>query len=158
MSLGWASLTFTPDAEAVQALRASWAWLIAEPYKPVLFSALGDTFLQLESGAILWLNTGTAELTEVAQSWEHFVELLRTEQAEEWFMPGLVEQLHEAGKVPGPGQCYTYVTLPVFVEGKYEVSNLNPVPAKEHFAFTGELHQQIKNLPNGAQVKVVIEP
>ena len=158
MSLGWSSLTFSPDAEAVQTLRAAWAWLITEPYKPVLFSVLGDPFLQVESGTILWLNTGTAELTEVARSWEHFVELLSTEQADEWFMPGLVEQLHGAGKVPGSGQCYTYVTLPIFVEGKYEVSNLNPVAAKEHFAFTGEVHQQIRNFPNGAQVKVVIEP
>jgi len=158
MKLGWSALTCTPDAEAVQELRTSWAWFIARPYKPVLFSVLGDAFLQVESGAILWLNTGTAELTEVATSWEHFVELLRTEQADAWFMPGLVEQLHEAGKVPSPGQCYTYVRLPVFVEGKYEVANLNPVSAKEHFAFTADVHQQIKSLPNGAQVKLVIEP
>lgn len=156
MSLGWSSLTFTPDTLAVQALRASWAWLVPEPYKLVLFSVLGDAFLQEKSGAILWLNTGAAELTNVAQSWEHFVELLGTERAEEWFMPHLVEELHEAGKVPGPGECYTYVTLPVFVEGKYEVSNLNPVPAREHFALTGEMHQQIRRLPDGAQVKVVV--
>ena len=49
-------------------------------------------------------------------------------------MPYLVEQLHAAGKVPESGECYTYVTLPVFAEGKYEVDNLNPVPAGEHFA------------------------
>lgn len=150
-------MIFTPDTEAVQALRTSWAWLITEPYRPVLFSVLGDAFLQVESGAILWLNTGTAELTEVARSWEHFVELLSAERANEWFMPDLVEQLHEAGKVPGAGQCYTYVTLPVFVEGKYEVSNFNPVSAKEHFAFTAYIHQQIKSLPNGAKIKIVIE-
>lgn len=158
MNLGWSSLTFTPDAEAVLALRESWAWLVQEPYRPVLFSVLGDAFLQVESGAILWLNTGAGELTEVAQSWERFVELLRTEQVEEWFMPGLVEQLHEAGKIPGAGQCYTYVTLPVFAEGKYEVANLNPVDAKYHFGLTGYVHQQIKSLPNGAQVTFVNKP
>jgi hypothetical protein len=158
MNLGWSSLTFTPDAEAVQTLRSSWAWLLTESYKPVLFSVLGDPFLQTESGAILWLNTGTAELVEVAQSWDHFVELLGTEQADEWFMPNLVEQLHAAGKVAGPGQCYTYVFLPVFAEGKYEVSNFNPVAGKDHFAHTGDVHQQIRSLPDGAQVKIVVDP
>lgn len=48
-------------------------------------------------------------------------------------MPGLVEQLHEAGKIPGARQCYTYVILAVLTEGEYEVANLNPVEAKYHF-------------------------
>jgi hypothetical protein len=65
--------------------------------------------------------------------------------------------LHDAVKIPGPGQCYTYVTLPIFEEGRYEVSNLNPVLAEEHFGLTGQLLSELHTLPNGAkaQVKVV---
>ncbi|MBW7831839.1 MAG: DUF1851 domain-containing protein [Simplicispira suum] len=151
-------LTFTPDKEAVQALRASWGWLLDKPYKPVLFSVLGDAFVQLESGAIQWLNTGTGEVAQVAESMERFRELLGTEQANEWFLPPLVEKLHAAGKVPAAGECYTYVTLPVFEEGKYEVANLNPVPAKEHFALTGHVHHEIQSLPSGAKVRINVAP
>jgi len=158
MNLGWSSLTFTPDTEAVLTLRASWAWLLDKPYKPVLFSVLGDAFIQLESGVIQWLNTGTGEVEQIAQSWEQFRELLGTERANEWFLPALVEQLHAVGKVPAPGECYTYVTLPVFEEGKYEVPNLNPVPAKEHFALTGHVHHEIQSLPSGAKVKINVAP
>jgi hypothetical protein len=150
MSFGWSSLTFTPDAEAVESLRSSWAWFFDKPYTPVLFSILGDPFVETQSGVIWWLNTGTGELQQVAESWEQFVELLGSEQASEWFLPPLVERLHAAGKVPAPGECYTYVTLPVFNEGKYEVENMNPVPAKEHFAITGHIHHEIQSLPPGA--------
>jgi hypothetical protein len=117
--------------------------LIREPFVPVLFTALGDVFFQPDSGGIWWLNTGTAEVTRVADSIDQFRELLGTEIADEWFLPALIEQLHAAGKVPEEGECYTYVTLPIFEEGKYEADNLNPVPAYEHFALTGDVHREI---------------
>ena len=63
-------------------------------------------------------------------------------------------KLHAAGKVPGLGECYTFVTLPVFREGKYEVENLNPVPARDHYGLTGSMHKQLRSLPDGAQVQV----
>lgn len=143
MSISRSSLTFTPSDESVQQLVASWGWLIREPFVPVLFSALGDVFFEPDSGGIWWLNTGTAEVARVADTVEQFGELLGTEIADEWFLPGLIEQLHGAGKVPEEGECYTYVTLPIFEEGKYEVENLNPVPAYEHFALTGDVHCEL---------------
>jgi hypothetical protein len=158
MSIGWSALTFTPDDEAVQELAAAWDWLIQEPFTPVLFSTLGDIFYRTQSDTVHWLNTGTGEISAVADSTEHFRERLGTEIADEWFMPALVEDLHAAGKIPGPGCCYTFTILPVFAEGRYEVTNLNPVPAKEHFALTGHMHRQIKSLPDGAQVRVRVVP
>lgn len=154
MSIGWSELTFTPNEDALDRLAEAWAWLLREPFQPVLFSALGDVFFQPDSGGIWWLNTGTAEITRVADSVDHFRERLSTEIADEWFMPALVEQLHAAGKVPEPGECYTYVTLPVFAEGKYEVDNLNPVPGGEHFAITGHIHHELDELPEDSKAKL----
>jgi hypothetical protein len=158
MAVGWSLLTITPTDEAVQQLIESWAWLLPEPFKPLLFSALGDVFFQSNSGNVFWLNTGTAEVTQVADSPTHFRELLGTEVVAQWFLPPLIERLRNAGKLLGPGQCYTYVTLPVFAEGKYEVDNLNPVPAHEHFALTGQVLSQIQSLPNGAKVRLSVGP
>jgi len=158
MSLGWASLTCTPSDKAVKQLAESWVWLLREPFVPVLFSALGDVFLQLDSGGVWWLNTGVGELTKVAESVQEFRELLGTELADDWFMPTLIQSLHAAGKIAQPGQCYNYVTLPVFAEGKYDVANLNPVPAHEHFMLTGHLLSEINGLPDGAKVKINVVP
>lgn len=119
-------------------------------------STLGDVFFQQGGEAVFWLNTGTAEISQVAKARDEFLELLKTEKADEWFMPGLIEKLMAAGKILKPDYCYTYVTLPIFKEGKYEVTNLNPAPAKEHFSATGRLHQQIKDMPDSAKVKIKI--
>jgi hypothetical protein len=157
MAIGWSELTFTPNQDAIDRLADAWAWLLKEPFRPLMFSTLGDVFFEPDSGGIWWLNTGTAELTRVAESVEHFRERLGTDIADEWFMPLLVEQLHLAGKVPEPGECYTYVTLPVFSEGRYEVENLNPVPAGEHFSITGHIHHEIHELPDGDRVRHTVQ-
>ena len=154
MSNAWSSLTFSAPPEALQELGASWGWLLREPFTPVLFSSLGDVFIEPDSGGVWWLNTGTAKLTRVAESVENFKSLLNSELADEWLLPNLVGQLHAAGKVPGPGECYTFVTLPVFREGQYEVDNLNPVPAREHYGLTGLMHKRLRDLPDGAQVQL----
>lgn len=157
MPIAWSSLVITPPPEALQALRSSWSWLLGEPFTPLLFSSLGDVFIEPASGGVWWLNTGTAELTRVADSVPHFESLLNSELADEWFLPSLVGELHAAGKVTGPGECYTFVILPIFREGKYEVDNLNPVPAREHYELTGSMHKRLRDLPDGAQVRVNVD-
>ena len=153
MAIGWSDLTFTPNDDAIERLAEAWAWRLRDPFQPVMFSSIGDVFFARDSGEVWWLNTGTGELTEVADSVDHFRELLNTEIADEWLMPGLVAQLHAAGKIPEPGECYTYITLPVFAEGEYVVDNLNPVPAGEHFAITGHIHHEIAELPDESKVR-----
>jgi len=113
-------------------------------------------FLEPRSGGVWWLNAGTAEVSRVAGSVEEFQGLLGTDLVDDWFMPDLVERLHGAGKCPSPGECFTYVMLPVFREGTYEVSNLNPVSAREHFALTGHILREIRKLPDGVNVRITV--
>jgi hypothetical protein len=155
MQIGWSKLTFTPDSDALDALRSNWSSVIGEQFTPLLFSVFGDVFYQSESG-VYWLNTSADELTRIADSKEHFQSLLGTDIVNKWFLPPLVEQLYAAGKIPPPGYCYTPVVLPVFAEGKFTVSNLNPVPAKEHFGLTAEIHSQIRSLPDGTKIELSI--
>lgn len=156
MSVSWTALTCTPDHEAIVDLGAAWGWKLVDPFRPVLFSALGDMFFTRDAGDVYWLNTGSGELTRLAGSVEEFQKLLNTELADEWFLPPLIEQLQAAGKVLQPGECYTYVTLPIFAEGKYEVDNLNPVNAREHFVLTGGIHKDLQFQPDGTKVKLTV--
>ncbi len=156
MNVTWKDLSFLPSDEALAELHDAWAWLLPKTVKLVMASTLGDIYFQQEGEAVYWLNTGTAEITQVAKSRAEFLEMLKTEKADEWFMPGLIQQLMEAGKILKTDYCYTYVTLPIFKQGKYEVSNLNPVPAKDHFGITGIIHGQIRDIPEGGKVKIEI--
>jgi hypothetical protein len=77
-----------------------------------------------------WLNTGTGEIIPVAEDRKVFQKALGGNGVDEWFMPGLVQALHEAGMRPGAGECFTYAVYPVFAEGKYEISNFAVVPPR----------------------------
>ncbi|MDP3748893.1 MAG: hypothetical protein Q8Q88_17785 [Phenylobacterium sp.] len=154
----FADLTFIPDDDALAALASAWAWRFTEPFEPVLFTAMGDVFVRYDDGEVWWLNTGTAELVRVAPSTAAFSKLLAGDDGDYWLMPGFVEELRLAGKRLEPGCCYSFVTLPIFSEGRYEVANLNPMTGREHFGVTGSLHAQLQALPDGALVTVRVEP
>ncbi len=146
MSVRWSQLVFTPDEKAIDQLTESWGWLIAEHYMPLLFSILGDLFYQPASGGVYWINCGLGEKTQIAASPEEFNELLGTEKAVDWFLPQLVEQLYASGKIPKPGECYSFAIMPIFREGNYEVDNLHPVPAARSWALSGAIHRQISGV------------
>lgn len=151
-------LTAQPSQDALDALRDAWRWLLGERWTPLLFSAIGDVFLQLPAGAIWWLSTATGDLQQVADSREQFIGLLEGEQIDEWFLPGLVGTLRSQGKALSPGQCYSFVTLPVFAAGSFSAENMFPCDATEHFVLAGEIHQSIRGLPDGTPVQVLFGP
>lgn len=123
-------------------LRSKWHWLLGAEWAPLLFSVFGDAFIE-KDGQVQWLNTGTGEIIPVAKDRSEFQHKLGGDDTNDWFMPGLVAALHDAGKYPVEGQCFTYAIYPVFAEGKYEVGNFAVVPIKEHFGLSGDLHRQI---------------
>lgn len=148
--------TIQPDAASVLALRANWRWLLGEVWTPFMFSAIGDVFLDVPVGTVWWLNTATGALEQVAESRQQFRDLLDSQRTDEWLLPGLVDALRAQGKVLNANQCYTYAILPIFEEGSYSVENMHPVSAAEHFSMTGEVHERIRKLPEGTQVRLII--
>src|SRR2546423_1353760 len=98
----WKDLSFLPSDEALAVLYSSWSWLLPQTIEPIMASTLGDLFFQMGSEAVFWLNTGTAEVTQIAISRAHFMSLLRTDKAHDWFLPDLIRQLKEAGQTFKP--------------------------------------------------------
>lgn len=137
----------------VAALR-EWQWKIGATPKPLFASLFGDVFFKATTGEVFWLNTGTGSVEKIATDETALSQLLDSKQAELWLLPGLAERLIAAGKTLAPGECYTFIILPIFNEGKYEVENVAVVPALEHFKLTADIHRQIADLPDGAPIRL----
>lgn len=152
----WSQVTVHPSDTSVEALRNGWRWLLGDNWKPLLFSAIGDVFLELSAGTVWWLSTATGALEQVAGSREEFLERLGTGSANEWFLPGLVDTLIAQGKVLEQDQCYTFAILPIFSAGSFSAENMHPVSAASHFTVSGDIHESIRHLPDGAQVQLRI--
>jgi hypothetical protein len=158
MNVEWADIAFVPEPDTAAEAAAAWAWLVAEPWRPLLCSMIGDIFLEKEAGGVFWLECGTGSVEQIAVDAAEFESLLRSnpDKVEEWFLPGLVEDLHKAGKRPEPGQCYAFVILPAFKEGKFEADNMCVVPVREQLAGTAALLKQLRDVPEGGRVQIKI--
>ena len=134
----------------------AWSWLLAEPWEPIICSMVAGVFLERHSGAVLWLDTGTGLIEQVAQDRGQFEEMLRSspDLVNEWFLPPLVERLHAAGKVPKDGECYGFTFLPVFEEGKYDTQNMIVLTVREQFVAVADLHWQLRGVPDGSSVQI----
>lgn len=150
----WSKITIQPSDVAVKSLREHWRWQLGDDWTPLMFSAIGDVFVEVAAGTVWWLSTATGSLEQVAESRQQFAELLGSERTDEWFLPGLVDVLHSQGKVLDPEQCYTYAILPIFSQGSFSAENMHPVSAAEHYSMSGHIHESIRKLSDGAQVQV----
>ena len=163
MSLTWSDLLLLPDEQVVTETAAAWKWLVPEPWKIVACSMFGGVFFEKSQGGVFWLECPTAQVEQVASSAAEFHAFLGgerdeawEEQTDEWFLPGLVQQLHDAKKRPGPGQCYGLTILPIFDGGRYSVGNVFVLPVREWLTVTASLHQQVRELPDGSRVEIKV--
>jgi hypothetical protein len=165
MLLQWADIAFKLDDDLAAAAAEAWRWLIPEPWHPLLCSMFGGIFLEKEEGGVFWLECGTGEVVQVADSAAAFDAYLAgprddawLAQIDDWFLLPLVEQIHAAGKRPAPGQCYGATILPIFKGGAYNVGNMFVLPAREWLTMTGDMHRQLIDVPDGAQVRITTDP
>jgi hypothetical protein len=158
MSIAWRDIAFQLDPGIALDTAKAWSWLVPEPWEPIVCSMVAGVFLETPSGEVLWLDTGTGSVEPVAQSREHFEELVRSspDLVDEWFLPPLVERLHAAGKKPSDGECYGFTILPVFAEGKYDTDNMFVVPVREQLVGLAHVHRQLNGLPEGSSVQVKV--
>ena len=152
VSLTWNDLTVSFEHLDRAKLIEDWQWLVGSAL-PILITSVGDAFLQTESGEVFWLITGSAEFEKVADSYEEFEGNLQdNELIKEWFLVPVVAQLKEQGAILEQGKLYGFKQLPV-LGGKYEPDNFELTDIEVHFAMSGQMNLQIKDLPDGTQVK-----
>ena len=149
-------LTVKFDNNTSNKLTENWTWLIGTDKKVLLVSTIGDMFLTDNNKRVYWLDVGGGEFKLVADTIEDFEERLKDiEQVNEWFMIDLATELRHSEKKLKDGQLYSYYKLPI-IGGDYTVDNFAPLGIEEHFGYLGDIHKQIKDLPDGTKVEIKI--
>jgi hypothetical protein len=113
---------------------------------------MGDAFLVDSSGHVLFLDTLEGAIQEVAPSVSEFAMLIESgANRDKWFLPGLVEAMEVRGEHLQPGQCYSF-KLPPVLNGPITAANLHVTDALIHFSIAGQLHEQVRRLPEGTRI------
>ena len=131
-----------------------WRWKLGGAAKALALSKSGDAFIVHPDGHVDWLDTGVGQVHEVASSVTAFWRLLEQPQdaARLLLAPVVEEFIRLKGPIP-LGRCLGFTRLPA-LGGTYTVENRWLAPIVEHFGVTGEMHRQIRDLPDGTQVQV----
>jgi hypothetical protein len=139
-------------------LLAEWRWLLGGLPRLVGWSAAGDLFVRDDGGNVLRLDTGGGELERVAPSIEAFEHALSDpDRAAELLLLPVVYAFEARHGALGTTECLGFTTLPI-LGGSYTVENRYRLPVREHASFTGDLHRQLRDLPDGTAVRIKIVP
>ena len=137
---------------------AGWAWLLPRNEFTIwLMNRYGDLFLVFEDGAVHMLDVGNGSLEKLAESRDEFCRRIdEGNNANNWLMIPLVDSLMKAGKGLEPGRCYSFIIPPV-LGGEYTVENTATLNIAEHYGVYASIHNQIKGLPDGSQVRLRVK-
>lgn len=134
-----------------------WAWSLPERLTVWIMNRFGDLFLAFEDGSIQMLDVGAGTLEKLAENREEFCDKIDVENnANNWLMIPLVDQLVAAGLTLKKGECYGFCISPV-LGGGYTVENSFVLPIAEHYGVNASIHQQLKDVPDDTQVEICIK-
>jgi hypothetical protein len=137
-----------------QTLLENWAWLVPEHFTLWIMNRFGDLFIVLDDGSVHMMEVGTGTLKKAAESRADFASRLNDDDnANEWLMIPLVDQLVTAGKTLSKGECYSY-RVPPNLGGHHTVENMIVLPVANHYAGHGSIQKQIKDVPYGTEIRI----
>jgi hypothetical protein len=159
MELTLEDLTIDLNKIDVADILSCWSWALADVDMDTVFivSCLGDIFFIGEDKGVYWLQCDCGDLSKIAEDRDEFADKLSDcEYYENIFLPELVIQLKNAGKTLKENQIYSYKVMPV-LGGEYSVDNIEPIDISVHFSLSGQICEQIKDLPNETEVNIVVK-
>lgn len=156
MPITMQDLTVGFDVEQRDSLLADWHWLIGEHRLPILFTASGNAFVQdVNDGSIHLLDAGEGRLKPACDSVDQFRDLLDdVDFVMTHFGVNAIGLLKSEGRELPAGQVWSFIQPPV-LGGAFDTDNYEPADLAVHFSIQGQIHRQVRDLPDGAPISSI---
>jgi hypothetical protein len=139
----------------IEDICSCWKWRLTGQKEVILVSSVGDIFLIGNDGEINWLDTSVGQIKRIADDIQHFNELLNDfSNVDNWLLATLVDKKIKNGIMLKENEVYSFKIFPI-LGGEYSVENLEPTDISVHFALTGQLHENIKDIPDGTKINYI---
>lgn len=139
----------------IKKIISNWKWLTGDK-TIVALAKSGDALLKDNDDKLYFLDVGSGTIEHKADNYQDFFQAkLSNELVEEILLPTVIDKLEKFGFILNKGQIFSFTILPI-LGGKYDEKNMFALDIYEHFTLTGEIHFQIKDLPDGTEVKMKI--
>jgi hypothetical protein len=150
---------FDIDGISTESLLREWKWLAPGEFSLVAVNAFGDLFLQDGRGIVNRLDLTSGKISTVASSAADFRNAANdASKKRDWFLEELAKQAERSGCSPGKGQCVGGKVPFVFAQSANAPDNLYVADLYEYVSFMGDLHRQMKDVPDGGQTRIIVQP
>lgn len=146
--------------DLLEVVREAWAFTGLDAVRVEDVNSFGNLLFEDVAGAYWRICPEELACSNVAASAEELAELRATEDFRvDWAMAPLVQDAQRHLGPLKPGQCY-HLVRPVPLGGSYGIENTRVIAMDEWLWTAGSIARQIKDLPDGAQVRlqVIQEP
>lgn len=135
---------------------SEWHWLLPGDLTVWMVNRFGDVIFVQDDGTVHLLDIGAGVVNSLATSREDFcVKVDLGDNADNWLLISLTDKCVASGLVPKHRECYGYKVAPVF-GGAYSVENIETIDLAVNFSLLAQIHQQIKDLPDGTRVRFAV--
>jgi hypothetical protein len=133
-----------------------WRWLVGPELQLWRVTKAGGALLRKPSdGSVYFLDALSGTVERIASNQATFEAAVASPvNAQRWLMPQLVDRRAAAGVRPGENQCLSS-KRPPFLTGQLDPDSFETCSVLVHFSMTGQIHQQLKDLPPGTKIGVV---
>jgi hypothetical protein len=140
----------------VDEIRQSWGWVGIEPIEVVGENDFGNLIIKDEDGKY-WRLCPEDCYCEVIAANRPALDQLSTDREflHDWYMATLVSLANDKCGALTEGRKYC-LKIPGVLGGEYGSDNLATAPLVELVRMSGDIARQIKELPDGAQIKLQV--
>jgi len=147
-------LTKTFPVDAFREALESWSWLPLAGKVPVLATAFGDVILQDAEG-YWFLDAAGGKLDKIASNRDELRAALSSpEGRDQYLLAGLAHEAETQGLMLAESEVFDFTQPPV-LGGQFVVENLQIKDFVVSLNISGQIHNQVRNLPPGTKISNV---
>jgi hypothetical protein len=139
-------------------IRAAWGWIGLDPAEVVATNSFGNVVVRAADGAYWRICPEEWSCKQVARDADEFASVSSEEEFRtDWEMERLVKLARKNLGALREGQCYC-LKMPAVIGGSYDVTKIGTISLTELISFSGDMAEQIKDVPDGGEIKIEIIP
>jgi len=121
-------------------------------------NSFGNLIVRATDGAYWRICPEELSCKKIADNAEQFAALSATDEFRtDWEMARLVEQARQTLGPLAAGRCYC-LKLPAVLGGSYAADSMGTISRRELVSFSGDIAEQLKDVPDGSHIKLKIVP
>ena len=144
--------------QLIDEIRTAWGWTGIQPLEVVGENEFGNLIVKDVDGSYWRICPEDSDCRVIASTRQE-LDALSKDQAflRDWHMSALVDRAFAVLGVLAEGRKYC-LKIPSVMGGEYSEENFGTIDLNELIRASGHIARQVKDLPDGAKVQLVVAP